>query len=172
MRTGWVYLVGYILTIFGANWAIETIGFVPVGFGLTAPAGVLFAGAAFILRDLTQEALGKWASLLAIMAGAGLSSLVSPQFALASGLAFGVSELLDMAVYTPLRQRNILWAVAASNGVGLVVDSMLFLWLAFGSQQFLLGQVVGKAWVTLGFVGAYLLVRGWRGQRDLPDVGI
>jgi hypothetical protein len=32
--------------------------------------------------------------------------------------------------------------------VGLVVDSVLFLALAFGSLEFLAGQVVGKAWVT------------------------
>jgi uncharacterized PurR-regulated membrane protein YhhQ (DUF165 family) len=49
--------------------------------------------------------------------GAGLSALVSPQFAVASGIAFLVSELADLAVYTPLRQRNWLAAVALSNTV-------------------------------------------------------
>jgi hypothetical protein len=33
--------------------------------------------------------------------------------------------------------------------VGLVVDSMVFLWLAFGSLEFLLGQIIGKAWMVL-----------------------
>jgi len=33
--------------------------------------------------------------------------------------------------------------------VGLVVDSVVFLWLAFGSLDFLLGQIVGKAWMVL-----------------------
>jgi hypothetical protein len=33
--------------------------------------------------------------------------------------------------------------------VGLVVDSIVFLWLAFGSLDFLLGQIVGKAWMVL-----------------------
>ena len=36
-----------------------------------------------------------------------------------------------------------------SNTVGLMVDSALFLWLAFGSLAFFWGQVVGKAWMTL-----------------------
>jgi hypothetical protein len=31
----------------------------------------------------------------------------------------------------------------------LVVDSIVFLWLAFGSLDFLAGQVVGKAWMVL-----------------------
>jgi hypothetical protein len=33
--------------------------------------------------------------------------------------------------------------------VGLVVDSLVFLWLAFGSLDFLLGQIVGKSWMVL-----------------------
>ena len=33
-----IYLVLYIATIVGANWAISTFGLVPVGFGLMAPA--------------------------------------------------------------------------------------------------------------------------------------
>ena len=40
-------------------------------------------------------------------------------------------------------------AVAASGAVGLVVDSLVFLYLAFGSLDFLAGQVVGKAWMVL-----------------------
>ena len=146
---GIVALAGYIATIFAANWAIVTFGFVPVGFGLLAPAGVYFAGLAFTLRDATQEYLGKRYAVLAVIAGASLSALVSPQFALASGVAFLLSELADFAVYTPLRARSWLAAVLASNVVGLVIDSALFLYLAFGSLDFLIGQVVGKSWMTL-----------------------
>ena len=36
--------------------------------------------------------------------------------------------------------------------VGLVVDSIVFLWLAFGSLDFLLGQIVGKAWMVLASI--------------------
>jgi len=139
----------YIGAIFAANWAIATFGLVPVGFGLVAPAGVYFAGLAFSLRDWTQEALGRGSTVGAILAGAGLSALVSPQFAAASGVAFLVSELADFAVYTPLRERALTAAVVASNVVGLVMDSALFLSLAFGSLDFLAGQVVGKGWMTL-----------------------
>jgi hypothetical protein len=39
-----IYLLAYILTIFGANFAIQTWGIIPIGFGLYAPAGVLFVG--------------------------------------------------------------------------------------------------------------------------------
>lgn len=152
-------LIGYIAVIILANWAISTFGLVPVGFGLVAPAGVYFAGLAFTLRDLVQDRLGRTWTVAAIVAGAAVSGLVSPQLALASGLAFLVSELADFAVYTPLRQRNWLLAVGLSNTVGLVADSVLFLALAFGSLDFLPGQIVGKGWMTLLAVGLLWTVR-------------
>ena len=68
---------------------------------------------------------------------------------IASGVAFLVSEFADLAVYTPLARRRLVAAVVASSMVGLVVDSIIFLWLAFGSLDFLPGQVVGKAWMVL-----------------------
>jgi uncharacterized PurR-regulated membrane protein YhhQ (DUF165 family) len=158
-------LIGYIAVIVLANWAIQTFGLVPVGFGLVAPAGVYFAGLAFTLRDLVQEQLGRAWTVGAILIGAAVSSVISPQFALASGIAFLLSELADFAVYTPLRRRNWLGAVALSNTVGLVADSVLFLALAFGSLEFLAGQVVGKLWMTLLAVA---LLWAWR-RRLAPE---
>ena len=67
---------------------------------------------------------------------------------MASTAAFLVSELADFAVYTPLQARGLVLAVLASSLVGLVVDSVLFLWLAFGSLDFLAGQIVGKIWMV------------------------
>lgn len=160
-----IYLIGYVLTIVAANWLIQTFGVIPVGFGLMAPAGVLAAGLAFTLRDLVQESLGRWWTVAAIGAGALLSLAVSaPQFAAASALAFLVSETCDFAVYTPLRRRNWLAAVTASNVVGLVADSILFCWVA-GFLPFVLGQIVAKTYVTAIAVALLWL---WRG-RDLPQ---
>lgn len=163
----WLPLVGYVGTILAANWALRTFGVVPIGFGLAAPAGVFFAGLAFTLRDLVQESRGRGWTVLAILAGAVLSAIVSPQLAIASGLAFLVSELADLAVYTPLRARHWLGAVALSNTVGLVIDSALFLWLAFGSLDFLAGQIVGKAYMT---AGAVALLWWWRRQARPREV--
>lgn len=143
-----IYLLLYISTIVLANIAIQVFGFVPVGFGLQAPAGVYFVGLALTLRDIAQDRTNKRAIIAAIAVGSILSAFVSPQFALASGVAFGLSEFADFVVYTPLRHKHWLWAVGLSNTVGLVVDSILFLWLAFGSLDFLAGQVVGKLEMT------------------------
>ena len=152
-------LIAYVATIFAANWAITTFGLVPVGFGLLAPAGVYFAGLAFTFRDLTQDALGRRWTYAAILIGAGLSGFLSGPLALASGIAFLVSETADFLVYTPIRERNWLWAVGLSNTVGLIIDSALFLMLAFGSLEFLWGQVVGKLTMT---ILAVIILGGWR----------
>ena len=154
-----IWIALYIGTIFAANWAISAFGVVPVGFGLYAPAAVYFVGLAFTFRDLSQDAVGKWPVIGAIFVGAALSAFVSPALAVASGAAFLFSELADLAVYTPLRRRSWTGAVVASNAVGIVVDSLIFLTLAFGSLEFLAGQVVGKAWMT---VLAVVVLTLWR----------
>lgn len=161
-----VLAAAYLGTIVAANWAISRFGAVPVGFGLMAPAGVYFAGLAFTLRDLLHAAAGRLAVVAAILAGAGLSfAVASPALAVASAAAFGLSEFADFAVYEPLHRRRWLLAVAASNVVGLVVDSLLFLWLAFGSLTFLPGQIVGKALMTVLAVIVIAAVRHWRKRR-------
>lgn len=155
---GYVVLIAYVATIFAANWFIGHVGtcvpdgpcLVPVGFGLEAPSGVLWIGAALFLRDGVQQTLGRRWAIGGIVAGALLSALLSPALALASGAAFLLGEASDMAVYTPLRQRGrVVAAILASGTVGSVVDSALFLWLAFGSLDFLAGQVAGKWEMTL-----------------------
>lgn len=142
-----------------ANWMIGHIGtvcaldgpcLIPVAPGVMAPSGVLMIGAALVLRDIVQRLLGPIWALAAIAIGAMLSLLLAPaDLVLASGAAFMFSELADFAVYTPLQRRRLLLAVLASSAVGLVVDSVVFLTLAFGSLDYLGGQILGKAWALL-----------------------
>jgi uncharacterized PurR-regulated membrane protein YhhQ (DUF165 family) len=139
--------IALIATIYAANWAIERWGIVPIGFGLLAPAGVYFAGLAFGLRDVVHECLGRWPVLACIAIGAVVSYTASPTFAVASACAFGFAELADFLVYDRLREHQWHAAVICSNLVGAVIDSAIFLWLAFGSLDFIAGQIVGKAYM-------------------------
>jgi queuosine precursor transporter len=159
-REGLIFLVLFSLTIPAANWLIGHVGtaciapqgpcVVPVAPGVMAPSGVMMVGVALVLRDLVQRRLGTGLSALAILAGAGISALVAPPaLILASAVAFLLSEFADLAVYTPLARRRLVAAVVASSCAGLFIDSVVFLWLAFGSLEFLLGQVIGKAWMVL-----------------------
>ena len=156
---GLIFLSAYIACIPVANWLIQHVGtlcppdgpcLIPVAPGLMAPSGVLMAGLALVLRDLVQRRLGVTYGLAAIGAGTVLSAAFAPApLVVASAVAFLLSELADFAVYTPLQKRGLVLAVAASSLVGLVADSLLFLWLAFGSLQFLAGKIVGKAVMVL-----------------------
>lgn len=166
---GVLALIGFGLCIPAANWLIGHAGtfcvpngpcLVPVAPGLMAPSGVLMIGLALVLRDLVQRRLGLGFAAGAVLAGAALSAfLAPPALVIASAVAFLVSEFADMAVYTPLQKRGLVLAVAASGAVGLLVDSVAFLWLAFGSLDFLAGQVVGKAWMVLAALPFVHLLR-------------
>lgn len=157
-KLGYAALAAYAACIVLANYFIQHVGTQPfpggphtinVGFGYSAPSGVLWVGLAFTVRDFVQQSLGKRVVVGAIVVGAGLSYLVAPSLAFASGAAFLLSEALDFAVYTPIVERGrVLAAVLLSNTVGLVIDTFVFLWLAFHSITFWQGQVVGKAEMT------------------------
>jgi len=159
-REGLLFLALFALTIPAANWLIGHAGtaciaphgpcVVPVAPGVMAPSGVMMVGVALVLRDLVQRRLGTRMAVLAILGGAGISALVAPAaLTLASAVAFLLSEFADLAVYTPLARRRLVAAVIASSCAGLLVDSIVFLWLAFGSLEFLPGQIIGKAWMVL-----------------------
>jgi uncharacterized PurR-regulated membrane protein YhhQ (DUF165 family) len=156
---GSIFLVLFCLTIPAAHWMIGHVGTVcvpngpcllPVAPGIMAPSGVLMVGAALVLRDLVQRRLGVEFGIGAIVVGAMISAGLAPaSLVIASTAAFLLSEVADFAVYTPLARRRLVTAVVASSIAGLVVDSIVFLWLAFGSMEFLLGQIVGKLWMVL-----------------------
>ena len=169
---GIVYVVLFGLTIPAANWLIGHAGtacapngpcVIPVAPGLMAPSGVTMIGLALVLRDLVQRRLGVGIAIVAINVGAALSAVIAPPaLVIASTVAFLMSEFADLAVYTPLARRRLVAAVVASSMVGLVVDSIVFLYLAFGSLDFLLGQIVGKAWMVV----ASIPFVAWLRRRD------
>lgn len=177
---GFAFLAAFIACVPAANWLIGNLGsvcvpqgpcLIPVApsfgisGGITAPSGVLMIGLALVLRDLVQRRLGKGWVLGAILAGAALSGFVAPPALVAASVAaFLLSELADFAVYTPLQRRGLIRAVIASSAIGLAVDSVVFLYLAFGSLDYLAGQIIGKAWMVLLSIPAIRLLRD-RDQR-------
>lgn len=158
--------ITFVGLIVAANWLTARYGMVA---GLVT-AGTFAAGLVLLVRDWLQEAAGRWWTLTVIAAGAGLSAwLSSPALALASGVAFAVSELADLAVYTPLRERSKAAAMVASNSVGAVVDSLLFLWLAgFPLAQWGTQSAV-KVAVTLPFIAAVVVGRAVLRNRVRPE---
>lgn len=159
----------FLLCVPAANWLISNVGtrcipegpcLVPVAPGILAPSGVLLIGLALCLRDAVQHEYGKQIVLLCILIGGILSSVFAPPaLILASVTAFLLSEFADFFVYSPLADRKrFVLAVVMSGMVGILVDSVIFLYLAFGSLMHLDGQVLGK----LYGVGAAAMFVAWR----------
>lgn len=157
MKIKYLSAAAYVGAIVLANYLTSAFGFVPVGFGLLSPAGTYMAGFALLARDVVQDYAGRKAVFALMLAGALVSAvLAGPQLALASGVAFAVSELADMAVYSPLRKRGRIRAMLASNAVGAFIDSIIFLLIAgFPVASALPGQMVGKAWATVVPIAAH-----------------
>jgi hypothetical protein len=147
---GWVALAAFIGTIPLANAWLNHFGFWDVpGLGPVA-SGVIWVGFAFVLRDLAQLILGRRYAWAGIVVGAVLSWwLATPALAIASGAAFACSETMDALVYTPLANRRFVAAVLAAGCAGSLVDSAVFVRLAFHSFT---------GWWQLGVVKALIVL--------------
>lgn len=107
-----------------------------------APAGWVAIGVVLVFRDWIQQLAGLgWSLALVPIAGA-LSYLIAEaagwtslqKIAVASVVAFLVSETVEAAVFSPIRNRSLTLGVALSGTVGNAIDSALFLWIAFGTS--------------------------------------
>ena len=135
-----------------ANWlASRFVVHVPLTPYL-APAGVFCIGGVLVLRDWMQQLGGLRKTMPLVYAAGLLSWLVGDvagwsslqKIAVASVVAFTVSETVEALVFTPIRRRNLTLGVALSATVGNAVDSYVFLTLAFSSTAFFWGQFWGK----------------------------
>jgi len=163
-----------------ANWlASKYIVTVPFTGGLRAPAGIFAVGAILILRDWLQQIAGLWRSLALVYLAGVLSYLAGEAFgwtsltriAIASVVAFTVSETIEAAVFSPIRRRNLTAGVASSAVVANAVDSWLFLtiafgWVGFAAPAFFYGQVFGK----LEMIAVGVVLTATR-RRWLPTIG-
>ena len=123
--------------------------------------GAFIYPVAFLVSDLTNRRFGDRATRKVVYAGFALAValsavLATPRIALASGTAFLVGQLLDVAVFA--RLRSLAWwrAPLAGSLIGSAVDTGLFFSLAFAgdpvmsAETHLLGSsVAGPLWLNL-----------------------
>jgi queuosine precursor transporter len=152
VRTFAPLAAGYVGLVVLANWlASAYVVRVPLT-PYSAPAGVFAIGGILVLRDWLQQLHGLWRTMPLVYAAgllswgigdlAGWTSL--EKIAVASVIAFTISETVEAIVFTPLRNRSLTLGVALSATVGVALDSWVFLSLAFGSLAFFRGQFFGK----------------------------
>lgn len=116
----------YVILIVLVNYLFTVVPLVELPGGTMWPPVALVVGFVFVARDFAQREIGHWV-LAAMGLGVAISYfMASPQVALASAVAFAVSELVDWAVYTftgrPLSER-----ILYSSILGTPVDSVIFL---------------------------------------------
>jgi uncharacterized PurR-regulated membrane protein YhhQ (DUF165 family) len=155
-------------TVVLANVLSARYGLVSAGFGLLVSAGTYAAGLALAIRDALDRAAGLVWVLVTIAVGIVLSYFLStPALAVASAAAFACSELADLGVFRGLRRRSLVVAIVASNAVGAVVDTLVFLPLAHFpvTPETVGGQILVKAvWMTAAALVVLGLVRALRSR--------
>jgi uncharacterized PurR-regulated membrane protein YhhQ (DUF165 family) len=165
-----ILAAAYLASVAAAAYAITHVGeqpfpggphTLPVWPGIAAPSGVYVVGLTLVIRDLLQRmGIRKVTMIGLILVGAVLSAIFSPAVAVASCVAFALSESVDYGVFTIAEPRvGTYAAIGLSNAVSLVVDSVTFLAIAFGSLAYVEGQIIGKTWATLAAIAALWVAR-------------
>ena len=120
------YTLAYLASIIVANIAFSTLPMIDLPYDQHIPPGTFLVGFIFVLRDFAQREIGNKV-YVAMLIGVILSYIMADPFvALASAIAFGLSEVIDALVYTytnkPMKDRVLL-----SSAVSTPVDSAVFL---------------------------------------------
>jgi uncharacterized PurR-regulated membrane protein YhhQ (DUF165 family) len=156
--------------------AVVTASNILVQFPVAADIGPLHLGDiltwgaftypfAFLVSDLTNRADGPRRARLVVfigfVAGLGLSAwLATPRIAIASGTAFLVGQLLDIAVFSRLRNRYWLLPPLSASLVGSLLDTALFFSLAFAPAFAGLDALFGRPDGSLGMAAPWLGLGG------------
>ncbi|TCT05235.1 queuosine precursor transporter [Aquabacter spiritensis] len=122
-------------TVLAANILVQ-YPFAPFGLADYLTWGAFTYPFTFLVNDLTNRRLGPARTRRVVYAGFALAVVLSaifasPRIALASGSAFLAAQLLDVAVFSRLRQRAWWMPPLASGFVSSALDTVLFFSLAF-----------------------------------------
>ena len=138
-------VLAMIVIVASANYLVQF----PINDWLTW--GALTYPISYFITDLTNRLRGPRDARRVVWVGFALAVLVStvlasPRIAIASGTAFVVSQMLDIAVFDRLRKQGWWQPPLFSSAIGSAVDTALFFALAF--------YATGVPWVTLA-IGDY-----------------
>ncbi|MEO0816456.1 MAG: hypothetical protein AAFX86_04030 [Pseudomonadota bacterium] len=138
---GGIYVLGgrlwafiYFLTIPFLNWSfgvVESIQIFPAGDlfekGVELHPLTLVTGLVFVFRDFVQRKMGQWVLAVMALAIAWSFYYAWPVIALASGLAFAISETVDWLLFTFTKYR-LSTRILLSSALASPVDTTVFLY--------------------------------------------
>ena len=123
------------------------------GFNEILTYGAFSYPIAFLITDLANRSFGKLFArkivYLGFFLGIGFTILFSTDFAdlisiriaIGSGIAFLVSQLLDVQIFDKLRKKEWFIAPLTSSMIGSTIDTFLFFSISF--------YATGVPWITL-----------------------
>ena len=123
------------------------------GFNEILTYGAFSYPIAFLITDLANRSFGKLFArkivYLGFFLGIGFTILFSTDFAdlisiriaIGSGIAFLVSQLLDVQIFDKLRKKEWFIAPLTSSMIGSTIDTLLFFFISF--------YATGVPWITL-----------------------
>ena len=120
--------------------------FEPLGLGDYLTWGAFTYPVAFLVTDLTNRRYGAGMAQRLVAVGFVIAValsiwLATPRIALASGTAFLVGQLLDIAVFNRFRRQSWWRAPLIGSVFGSVIDTALFFSLAFAGDVEMSGPV-------------------------------
>lgn len=133
----------------------------PIHLGDILTWGAFTYPFAFLVSDLTNRHDGPNRARLVVLAGfavgLGLSFWLStPRIAIASGSAFLIGQLLDIAVFQRLRNRYWLVPPLSASLFGSLIDTLIFFSIAFAPVFVFVDSLFGMADGSLGFPAPWL----------------
>jgi queuosine precursor transporter len=116
---------------------------------------------AFLVTDLTNRHLGPRRARLVVVWGFAVAVVLSvwlatPRIAIASGTAFILAQLLDIAIFDRLRRGAWWHAPLFSSLAGSALDTLIFFSLAFATPFGFLNTGLGRADGSLPFPAPFL----------------
>ena len=109
----------------------------------------------FLVTDLANRAYGKIVArkvvyvgfvigiLLTVFVSTNFSDIISIRIAIGSGVAFFISQNLDIKIFDKLRKKNWFVAPLTSSVLGSITDTFLFFSIAFYATE--------VPWISLAF---------------------
>lgn len=116
---------------------------------------------AFLVTDITNRRFGPAAARRVVYVGFAIAVVLSiwfatPRIAIASGSAFLVAQLLDVAIFDRLRREAWWKPPLVSSVLGALIDTLIFFSLAFATTFAVLDTGLGREDGSLGFPVPFL----------------
>ncbi|MEO0713031.1 MAG: VUT family protein [Pseudomonadota bacterium] len=178
----WAFV--YFATIPFLNWSFGVVDSIQLAApsetfsqGVELHPLTLVTGLVFVFRDFVQRRMGQWVLVVMALAIAWSFYYAWPVIALASGIAFAVSEMVDWALFTFTKYR-LSTRILLSSLVASPVDTSIFLYGADLAVQMRLGEEPGSMlhaanWIVFfigKMVGAVIVSAAVRRREDAGEI--